>query len=70
MRADRLPWFAIAAAVGLLFIAMWADVIPVDPKRLHGPRWLLAAVGLCVLLLGHAIASAGDRGVRGWSALI
>lgn len=39
-------------AMGLLVVAMSADLIHVEPDQFHAPRWVAAAAGLAFVLAG------------------
>jgi len=50
-----VPLLLIAA--GLAFVLVAIDVIPVDPRNLHGPRWVGVAAGLAFILFGLAMVA-------------
>ncbi len=66
--AEKLRWFAIAGALGLVAGAMlgWLGVCPVV-KRIWTPSWVLYSGGWCLLLLALFHLVIDLRGWRAWA---
>lgn len=52
-----------AAALGLFVLLVGLGVVPVDPRSVHAPYWIVAAAGTCFLLAGISVAAGAVYGV-------
>jgi hypothetical protein len=58
----------LAAGWGLVLVLIGLGVIPVDPRSVNGPIWLMSAAGLAFMLAGistavgtiHGVSETGD----------
>jgi len=55
--SKRGAWLMAAAfvAMGLMIVAMAADLVHVDPSDMHAPRWVIAAAGMMFVFAGLVI---------------
>jgi hypothetical protein len=53
----------IAAAMGLFLLLVGFGVVPVKPRSVHGPMWLVSAGGIAFMLAGISIAVGAIHGV-------
>jgi hypothetical protein len=53
----------IAAAIGLFLLLVGFGVVPVKPRSVHAPMWVLSAAGLAFMLAGISIAVGAIHGV-------
>jgi hypothetical protein len=60
--------FCVSA--GLIIMGVSVDIIHVDPKTIHAPRWVVGAVGLAFFLAGSALFTCRSRGTRKFQAFL
>ena len=53
----------LAVAMGLFLLLVSLGVVPVKPRSVHAPIWILSAAGLAFLLAGISIAVGAIHGV-------
>jgi hypothetical protein len=53
----------IAVGMGLVLLLISLGVIPVNPRSVHGPMWIVAAAGIAFMLAGLSIAVGAIHGV-------
>lgn len=53
----------LAVAVGLFLLLVGLGVVPVNPRSVHGPLWIVAAAGISFMLAGIAVAVGAIYGV-------
>lgn len=53
----------LAAAMGLFLLLTGFGVVPVNPRSVHGPMWVVSAAGVAFILGGLSIAVGAVHGV-------
>ena len=53
----------LAAAMGSFLILVGLGVVPVNPRSVHGPMWIVNAAGVMFFLAGVSIAVGAIQGV-------
>lgn len=55
---DSPTWLGVLSGlVGVGILLMAADVVPIDPAKLHAPRWVLGLCGVVFLCVGALVWS-------------
>jgi hypothetical protein len=53
----------LAVAIGVFFLLIGLGVVPVNPRSVHGPLWIVSAAGIAFMLAGISIAVGAIHGV-------
>jgi hypothetical protein len=53
----------LAVAIGVFLLLIGLGVVPVNPRSVHGPLWIVSAAGIAFMLAGISIAVGAIHGV-------
>ncbi len=53
----------LAVAIGVFLLLIGLGVVPVNPRSVHGPLWIVSAAGMAFMLAGISIAVGAIHGV-------